>query len=87
MDGLNLADPDVLVSAARSAGLDQDEARAVVDERRYAARISAHWRTASQASITGVPTFAVAGFGLVGAQPYDVLEQLMVRSGVPRRGA
>ncbi len=86
VDGLNLADPDVLVSAARSAGLDQDEARAVVDERRYTATISDHWRTATQAGVTGVPTFAVAGSGVVGAQPYEVLEQLMVRAGVPRRG-
>jgi len=84
--GLNLAEPETLVNAAKSAGLDPDEALAVVEDGRYQATISAHWRRASQAGVTGVPTFTAAGFGVVGAQPYETLEQLMARAGVPRRG-
>ena len=31
-----------------------------------------------------VPTFAAAGFGVVGAQPYEALEALMERAGAER---
>ncbi len=33
-----------------------------------------------------VPTFVAGGYGVVGAQPYEVLEQLAERAGAPRRG-
>jgi predicted DsbA family dithiol-disulfide isomerase len=36
--------------------------------------------------VTGVPTFVAGGYGVVGAQPYEVLEQLVERVGAPRRG-
>jgi predicted DsbA family dithiol-disulfide isomerase len=32
-----------------------------------------------------VPTFAAGGYGVVGAQPYEVLEQLMQEAGAERR--
>jgi len=35
--------------------------------------------------VTGVPTFVASGYGVVGAQPYEVLEQLLDRSGARRR--
>ncbi len=85
VDGLNLADPDVLIGAATSSGLDPREARAVLDERRFAGIIDADWNAARQAGVKGVPTFVAAGVGVVGAQPYEVLESLMVRVGARRR--
>jgi len=86
VDDLNLAEADVLVAAAESAGLDPGKARAVVEERRFKETIDAHWQAARQTGVTGVPTFVAAGAGVVGAQPYEVLELLMERVGVPRRG-
>ncbi len=85
VDGRNLADPDVLVAAATSSGLDAREARAVLEERLFAEMIDADWDAARQAGVTGVPTFVAAGFGVVGAQPYEALESLMMRVGVRRR--
>ncbi len=85
VDGLNLADSDVLVAASESVGLDGDEARAVLQERRFAEVIDGHWLAARNAGVTGVPTFAAGGFGVVGAQPYEVLESLLVRVGARRR--
>jgi len=85
VDGLNLADPDVLVAAAGSCGLDALEARAVLTNRTFAARIDADWDAARRAGVTGVPTFVAGGFGVVGAQPYEVLESLLMRVGVARR--
>jgi predicted DsbA family dithiol-disulfide isomerase len=33
-----------------------------------------------------VPTFVAGGYGVVGAQPYEVLAQLLEKVGVPKRG-
>ena len=87
VDASNLAETDVLLAAASSSGLDTGEARAVLEERRYSDGIDAHWEAARQLGVTGVPTFVAEGFGVVGAQPYEVLETLMQRAGVPRRTA
>ena len=35
--------------------------------------------------VTGVPTFVADRHGVVGAQPYEVLEQLVEKAGAPRR--
>jgi predicted DsbA family dithiol-disulfide isomerase len=36
--------------------------------------------------VTGVPTFVAEGYGVVGAQPYEVLEQMLDQAGAARRG-
>ena len=81
VDNGNLADTEVLVSAAAAAGLDPDAARIVAAERRYSDKIDEHWRMARGMGVTGVPTFISSGYGVVGAQPYEVLESLMSRAG------
>ena len=85
VEGLNLAEVEVLVDAARSSGLDPQEARAVIEERRLADGVDAHWNMARRLGVTGVPTFVASGFGVVGAQPYEALEALMARVGVSRQ--
>jgi predicted DsbA family dithiol-disulfide isomerase len=35
------------------------------------------WKLARQYKITGVPTFVAGGYGVVGAQPYETLEELV----------
>jgi predicted DsbA family dithiol-disulfide isomerase len=47
--------------------------------------VDGDWRRASEFGITGVPTFVIKSRGVVGAQPYDALEQLVTQSGAPRR--
>jgi predicted DsbA family dithiol-disulfide isomerase len=36
--------------------------------------------------VTGVPTYVAGGFGVVGAQPYEALEQLMSEVGAAKVG-
>ena len=86
VDGRNIGDAEVLVDIARAAGLPGAEAERVIAERRFAAAVDADWAKSQAYGITGVPTFVAAGYGVVGAQPYEVLVQLVTRAGAARRG-
>ena len=83
--GRNIADIETLVQIAESVGLSPDEARAVLAERRFKAAVDADWQRSRDYGITGVPTFVANGRGVVGAQPYEILERLVVvAGGTPR---
>ena len=77
----NIGDVEELVKLALSVGLPEDEARDVLMERRFRAAVDADWSRAGQYGVTGVPTFVAGRHGVVGAQPYDVLERLVVAAG------
>ena len=85
VEAKNLADIDLLVEIARSTGLPADEARAVVEERRFKEAVDADWAKSHEYGVTGVPTFVAAHFGVVGAQPYEVLQELIEKAGAARR--
>jgi predicted DsbA family dithiol-disulfide isomerase len=82
----NIGDPGVLVEIAASVGLPAEEARAVIEERRYKDAVDADWAKSHRYGVTGVPTFVAERYGVVGAQPYEVLEELVAKAGAPRRG-
>ena len=79
VDGSNIGDVDVLVDIAGSVGLPADAARAVIEDRSFQSAIDADWAKSRQYRITGVPTFVAGGYGVVGAQPYETLAQLLDR--------
>ena len=76
--GLAVSDADVLVAVAEAAGLDPDEARAVLESDRYAQDVRADERRAAELGITSVPFFVFAGrLGVTGAQPPDLLLEVL----------
>jgi len=77
VDAKNIGDPEVLVDIAKSVGLPADQAREVLEKRTYKDAIDADWQKSHQYGVTGVPTFVVGNRGVVGAQPYEVLEELV----------
>lgn len=83
--GRNLASPEVLIGLAEEAGLDAELARETVEGRRYQTTIDEHWQRALGVGVRGVPTFAVGRAAVVGAQPWEVLVDLMEHAGVVRR--
>jgi len=85
VDGRNIGHPDILVAIAKAVGLPEDEARAVLTERRFKDAIDADWEKSRQYGVTGVPTFVAGEYGVVGAQPYEVLEELLEKVGAARR--
>ncbi len=85
VDRRNIGDVEVIVDVVKSVGLDEREARAVLAERRFEAAVDADWEKSRSYGVTGVPTFVSNGQGLVGAQPYETLQQLMAKTGAERR--
>jgi predicted DsbA family dithiol-disulfide isomerase len=86
VDGRNIGDPDILIDIAQSVGLSADMARAVLTGRRFKDAVDADWAKSRAYGVTGVPTFVAARYGVVGAQPYATLEELLVKAGAARRG-
>lgn len=82
--GAVMADVD---APAESAGLDPDEARTVLEGDAYAADVRADERRAAELGITSVPFFVVdATFGVAGAQPPDLLLQVLEEAWAAGRG-
>jgi predicted DsbA family dithiol-disulfide isomerase len=77
VDAKNIGDPAVLIEIARSVGLDEAKAREVLEERTHKAAVDADWDRSRRYGVTGVPTFVVGDRGVVGAQPYEALEELV----------
>ena len=86
VEARNIGDLDILVEIAASVGLTAEGARAVLAERRFKDAVDADWEKSHRYGVTGVPTFVAGRHGVVGAQPYEVLEQLAEQAGAPRRG-
>lgn len=87
VDRRNVGDIDVILDVVKSAGLDVEAARDVVENRTFKEAIDADWAKSHQYGVTGVPTFVSGGQGMVGAQPYEALVQLMDAVGAPRKAA
>lgn len=77
-EGEAIADHATLVRLVAEAGLDPDEARAVLASGRYADQVRADQRQAQAYGITGVPFFVVdRKYGVAGAQPPEALLQVL----------
>lgn len=77
VDARNIGDVDVLLDLVEKAGLPVEEARTVLTDRTFKDAIDADWSRSHQVGVTGVPTFVAGGYGVVGAQPYEALAQLI----------
>ena len=86
VDGRNIGDADLLVEIAEGVGLDGAAAREVLDKRTFSNAIDADWEKSRQYGVTGVPTYVADAKGVVSAQPFEVLEQLMDAAGARKRG-
>ena len=67
----------MLVEIAASVGLPADAARTAIEQRTHKAAVDADWEKSRRHGVTGVPTFVAGNRVVVGAQPYEALEQLV----------
>ncbi|OGL08415.1 MAG: disulfide bond formation protein DsbA [Candidatus Rokubacteria bacterium RIFCSPLOWO2_02_FULL_72_37] len=79
VEARDISRPAVLLDIAARVGLSVDGAREVLERRTFEAAVDADWELSRRYGITGVPTFVVGRNGVVGAQPYEVLEQLVLK--------
>lgn len=84
-DGRNIADADILADIAASTGLDAREALEMLAVRTFKKDVDTDWARAYESRVTAVPTFLINGQTLVGAQPFNALENLMLQNNVNRR--
>jgi predicted DsbA family dithiol-disulfide isomerase len=73
-EGALMSDRETLVALAAEAGLDAEEARAMLSSDRFAAEVRADEHDAQRLGISAVPTFvADRAIGVSGAQPAEQL--------------
>ena len=77
VEGINIALVDELVQIAQSVRLSGDEARRVLEEKRYIEAVNADWQRASILGVTAVPTHIFGGKRLVGFDSYDEFIRLI----------
>jgi predicted DsbA family dithiol-disulfide isomerase len=78
VDTRNIGDPEVLLDIVKSVGLSVEEAAIVLEKRTFKQAVDQDWMRSQASGVTGVPTFVAGGYGVVGAQPYEVLEKLIL---------
>jgi predicted DsbA family dithiol-disulfide isomerase len=77
-EGADLTDPEVLIKAAASVGLDADDIRARLLSDADIEKTTLAADTAKNAGITGVPTFIIGGrYAVSGAQAPETLAQVI----------
>ena len=81
VDAVNVGDVNALLTIAGDVGLDVCAAREVLQSRRFSDAVDADWDLSRRYGVTGVPTFVAAQKALVGAQPYEVLENFLQEAG------
>jgi predicted DsbA family dithiol-disulfide isomerase len=85
VNGKNIGKVDELVALTKSIGLPEKEARSVLELRTFKEAVDSDWSRSRSLGITGVPTFVIGQQAIVGAQPYEVLEQFLIKCGVKKR--
>lgn len=83
--GKDLESDAVLREIAMGAGLDADAALAATKDPAYLARIDERREEAISRGVTGIPTFVIGDQGVVGCQPYEVLEAFVTEVGGAKR--
>jgi predicted DsbA family dithiol-disulfide isomerase len=83
--GLNLADPSVLLDVVERSQLSREEARSVLETRSFSQAVDDDWGKSEELEIVAAPTYVLNQDRLVGSQPYEKLEELMVSNGVQKR--
>jgi len=83
VDARDISQPAVLLAVVERVGLSVDGAREALERRTFEAAVDADWELSRRYGVTGVPTFVAGRHGVVGAQPYEVLEQLVKQAASP----
>ena len=84
-DGKNIARATVLAAIVKGMGFSEKEVREVLKKGTFQDAVDSDWELAYQLGISSVPTFVIDDEAVVGAQPYEVLEQFLLEKGVKKK--
>jgi predicted DsbA family dithiol-disulfide isomerase len=76
-EGRDIGKLDELRVIARTVGLDEAGLVAALEDKRYAPRVLEDVQLAARIGISAVPAFIIGNRAIMGAQPYEVFEELM----------
>ena len=79
-EALDISDRTILETICQDLGLDGAEAERVLDQNTHQEAVDRDWRYSKEMSVMAVPTFMASGRSVVGAQPYEVLENLVIQA-------
>jgi predicted DsbA family dithiol-disulfide isomerase len=79
-EGQNIGDRGMLGDLASGVGLSREELSHALETNRYSMRLKNIALSANQRGVSGVPTFFVGQFPMVGAQSETVMRQLLTRA-------
>jgi predicted DsbA family dithiol-disulfide isomerase len=85
VDGKNIAKIPLLVDVAKSLDFSGSDAQKVLETRSFKEAVDSDWSRSQRMGVTAVPTFVLNHRRVVGAQPYETLEQLMKVSNTKER--
>ncbi len=79
-DGENIGDASVVARLAGEAGLDAGEVADAIKSPKYEMRLKNNSLAAHQRGVSGVPTFFIGEYPLVGAQSLDAMRAILKRA-------
>jgi len=82
VDGKNIGKIPILIDLAESMGLSPKGAQEALETRAFKEAVDLDWSRSREKGVTAVPTFMLNQQAVVGAQPYEVLEQFMKSNNV-----
>jgi predicted DsbA family dithiol-disulfide isomerase len=80
VDVKNIGKVAPLVEIAKEVGLPADEATDVLMSRSFKQTVDDDWRRCAAYGVNAVPTFLASRYMMVGAHPYESLEQLVQKA-------
>jgi predicted DsbA family dithiol-disulfide isomerase len=80
VDAKNIGKLEPLVEIAKGLGLPADEATDVLMSRSFKQAVDDDWRRCAAYGVNAVPTFLAGRYMMVGAHPYESLEQLVQKA-------
>ena len=81
----DISEPAVLLGLVKALELPEAEAGDVLEKRTFRGAVDADWDLPRQLGISAVPTFVLGADSVVGAQPYEALDQFLAEKGVNRK--
>jgi len=78
-EGLNIGSQAVLVELGADLGLSRDDLNLALESNRYSMRLKNTSLVAHQKGVSGVPTFFIGDYPMVGAQSEETMRQVLQR--------